>query len=67
MGNKKITSENTKLVIAISSRALFNLDHSHKIFKEKGIDSYAKHQQKNKHVVLSPGVGFTLVKKIIKT
>ena len=66
MGKKKITSENSKLVIAISSRALFNLDHSHKIFKEEGIEAYARHQQENEHVVLEPGVGFTLVKKLLK-
>ena len=58
--------ENTKLIIAISSRALFNLDHSHQIFKEEGIEAYAKHQQENEGVVLEPGVGFTLVKKLLK-
>ena len=31
--------ESTKLIIAISSRALFNLDHSHQIFKEEGIEA----------------------------
>ena len=66
MDNQKLKSENTKLVIAISSRALFNLDQSHKIFKEKGIEAYAKHQQENEHVILEPGVGFTLVKKLLK-
>ena len=66
MGSKKINSDNSKLVIAISSRALFNLDHSHKIFKEEGIEAYARHQQENEHVVLEPGVGFTLVKKLLK-
>ena len=58
--------ESTKLIIAISSRALFNLDHSHQIFKEEGIEAYAKHQQENEGVVLEPGVGFTLVKKLLK-
>jgi 5'-nucleotidase len=54
-----------KLVVAISSRALFNLDESHKIFKEQGVKAYAKHQQENEEVVLKPGVGFTLVKKLL--
>jgi len=65
MGKKKIKSENSKLIIAISSRALFNLDYSHKIFKEEGIKAYAKHQQENEHIILEPGVGFTLVKKLL--
>lgn len=54
-----------KLVVAISSRALFDLDESHKIYKEKGVKAYAKHQQENEDVLLKPGVGFTLVKKLL--
>jgi 5'-nucleotidase len=54
-----------KLVVAISSRALFDLDKSHKIFKEQGVEAYAKHQQENEDVVLKPGVGFTLVRKLL--
>jgi D-alanine--D-alanine ligase len=54
-----------KLVIAISSRALFDLDESHQIFKEHGVEAYAKHQEENEEVVLNPGVGFTLVKKLL--
>ena len=66
MAKKQIKKESHKLVIAISSRALFNLDHSHQIFKEEGIEAYAKHQQENESSVLKPGVGFTLVKKLLK-
>jgi 5'-nucleotidase len=66
MSKKQIKKESHKLVIAISSRALFNLDHSHKIFKEQGIDAYAKHQQENENAILEPGVGFTLVRKLLK-
>ena len=57
MAKKQIKKESHKLVIAISSRALFNLDHSHQIFKEEGIEAYAKHQQENESSVLEPGVG----------
>jgi 5'-nucleotidase len=65
MAEKQITNKNTKLVIAISSRALFNLDESHQIYKDQGVEVYAKHQQENEDVVLNPGVGFTLVKKLL--
>lgn len=54
-----------KLVIAVSSRALFNLDESHQIYKEQGVEAYAKHQQENEEVILEPGVGFSLVKKLM--
>ena len=66
METKKLKKEKNKLVIAISSRALFNLDHSHQLFKDKGIEAYAKHQQENENVILDPGVGFTLVKKLLQ-
>ena len=66
METKKLKKEKNKLVIAISSRALFNLDLSHQIFKDEGIEAYAKHQQENENVILEPGVGFTLVKKLLQ-
>jgi len=62
--NIKNKSKNN-LVIAISSRALFNLDESHQIFKEHGVKAYAKHQEENEEVILQPGVGFSLVKKLL--
>lgn len=60
-----ITNIKNKLVIAISSRALFDLDKSHQIYKSHGVKAYAKHQQENEDVILSPGVGFSLVKKLL--
>jgi len=54
-----------KLTIAISSRALFDLTKSHKIFEKKGVKAYAKYQQENENNILEPGVGFSLVKKIL--
>ena len=32
------------LVIAISSRALFNLEQSHQVFMEQGIEAYCQYQ-----------------------
>ena len=32
------------LVIAISSRALFDLDESHRIYTEEGVDAYHDYQ-----------------------
>lgn len=54
-----------KLVIAISSRALFNLDESHNIFETQGIDAYLKYQIDHENDILEPGVAFTLVKKLL--
>ena len=54
-----------KLVIAISSRALFNLDESHGIYENEGIDAYLKYQIEHENNVLEPGVAFNLVKKLL--
>ena len=45
----------SKLVIGISSRALFDLDESHKIFEEDGVDAYREYQILNEEKILNPG------------
>lgn len=57
--------DSNKLIVAISSRALFNLDESHTIFEQQGIDAYLKYQRANENNVLEPGVAFPLVKKLL--
>jgi len=54
-----------RLVVAISSRALFNLDESHHIFVEKGEADYAAYQISQENVPLDPGVAFQMVKKLL--
>ena len=54
-----------KLVVAVSSRALFNLDESHAIFENNGVDAYCQHQIEHEDVSLEPGVAFGLVKKLL--
>jgi len=54
-----------KLVIAISSRALFNLDESHRVFVNEGVDAYCRYQMEREEVPLKPGVAFGLVKKLL--
>lgn len=52
-----------KLIVAISSRALFNLDESNAIFEKEGVDSYAEYQIAHENEILQPGVAFPLVQK----
>jgi len=54
-----------KLIVAISSRALFNLDESNTVFEKKGIEAYAKYQIDHEGEILLPGVAFPLVKKLL--
>ncbi len=54
-----------KLVIAISSRALFNLDDSHKVYEEQGLDAYRAYQIEHENEILEPGEAFPLVQKLL--
>jgi len=55
-----------KLVIAISSRALFDLEAAHEIFEKEGVDAYCKYQIERESEVLGQGVAFPLVQKLLK-
>lgn len=57
--------KNEKLVIAISSSALFNLEEGSRIFNEEGVDAYSEYQIANEDVVLEPGEAFDLTKKFL--
>jgi 5'-nucleotidase len=54
-----------KLVVAISSRALFDLEESHQVFVQEGVHAYCRYQSERENDVLEPGVAFTLVKKLL--
>lgn len=55
-----------KLVIAISSRALFDLDDSHQIYQEQGLEAYARYQIEHEDDILSPGEAFPMVQKLLR-
>ncbi|MBS0359630.1 MAG: 5'-nucleotidase [Proteobacteria bacterium] len=54
-----------KLIVGISSRALFDLSESHQIFENDGIETYSKYQIDHENVTLKPGPAFSLVKKLL--
>lgn len=60
---KQLTSQ--KLIIAISSRALFNLDTSNAVYENEGVEAYSKYQIKHEDEILEPGVAFPLVTKLL--
>jgi len=55
-----------KLVIAISSRALFNLDESHQVYEADGLSAYSKYQIEHEEVILEPGDAFHMVEKLLR-
>ena len=59
------TTEN-QLVVAVSSRALFDLESEHRLFEEKGIAAYRDYQESHKDDPLAPGVAFPFIKRRLK-
>jgi 5'-nucleotidase len=55
-----------KLVIAISSRALFNLDDSHQVYEKQGLQAYSEYQIAHEDEPLEPGEAFPLVHKLLR-
>ena len=59
-------SINDKLKIAVSSRALFQLEDEEKIFQEKGKEEYEKYQVEHENDILMPGAAFPVVKSLLE-
>jgi 5'-nucleotidase len=54
-----------KLVVAVSSRALFDLESENQIFEEQGIEEYYKYQLQNENTPLNEGTGYRLIKNLL--
>jgi len=54
-----------KMVVAISSRALFDLQDSHQVYTEHGVDAYCRYQIEHENEPLKPGTAFPLVRKLL--
>jgi len=55
-----------KLVVAVSSRALFDLESENRIFEDKGLDEYYKYQLENENTPLKKGTGYRLIENLLK-
>ena len=55
-----------RLVVAISSRALFQLQDSDQVYREQGVEAYRQYQIKHEDETLEPGEAFPLVKKLLR-
>ncbi|MGD9660263.1 MAG: 5'-nucleotidase [Porticoccaceae bacterium] len=60
------TNFGDKLVIAISSRVLFDLSESDRVYREEGLAAYSQHQIDHESEVLAPGEAFPLVQKLLR-
>jgi 5'-nucleotidase len=55
-----------KLVIAVSSSALFDLHDSHAVFVNDGPKAYKEFQEANLNIVLEKGVAFPFIKRFLQ-
>lgn len=56
---------NARLVVAISARALFDLEEGHDLFQARGLEAYAHYQRTHENDRLEPGIAFPLVRKLL--
>ena len=54
-----------RLVVAISARALFDLEAGHELFERDGVAAYASFQRERENEMLEPGIAFPLVRKLL--
>jgi 5'-nucleotidase len=54
-----------KLVIGVSSRALFDLSRENEIYENEGLEAYCRYQLDHENDVLKPGTGFALIEAIL--
>lgn len=55
-----------KMVIGISSRALFDMSVENEIFEKQGVEAYCKYQVEHEREILRPGPGFALVEALLR-
>jgi 5'-nucleotidase len=54
-----------KLVVAVSSTALFNLEREHQLYLRTNSAEFRKYQRENRHIIPEPGPAFPFVKGLL--
>lgn len=54
-----------RLVVGVSSRALFDLTYENTIFESDGVEAYCRYQIEHENDILRPGPGFPLIKALL--
>ncbi|MFT3792873.1 MAG: 5'-nucleotidase [Rudaea sp.] len=55
-----------RLIVAITSRALFDMADSHALFEQAGLDAFHAFQRERENDALAPGIAFPLVRKLLR-
>ena len=54
-----------RLVVGVSSRALFDLTYENTIYESDGVEVYCRYQIEHENDILRPGPGFPLIKALL--
>lgn len=54
-----------KLVVGISSSALFNLEKEDEIYRKNGVEAYKKYQADNKRKILDKGLAYPFIRRFL--
>lgn len=54
-----------RLVVGVSSRALFDMSMENDIFERQGVEAFCKYQVEHENDVLKPGPGFGLIRSLL--
>ena len=58
-------ASSSPLMIGISTRALFNLEEEHSVFKNQGVLAYSRLQREREDIPLKPGAAFEVARRIL--
>ncbi len=59
------SSRHPSLIVAITARALFDMEDSHDLFEREGVEAFSAHQREREDEPLAPGIAFPLVRKLL--
>lgn len=54
-----------KLVVAVSSTALFELSKEHALYLQTNADEFRKFQRENRHIIPDPGAAFPFIERLL--
>ncbi len=56
---------NEKLVVAVTSTALFDLSNEHQIYLDTSVTEFRRYQKENRHILPNPGSAFPFIKGLL--
>lgn len=54
-----------KLVVGVSSNALFNLEKEDEIYQNHGLEAYKQYQEENRNFILEKGDAFPFIRRFL--